>query len=49
MAWGDKHLAGERGAPLAMRHSGCGADVTVDVRCAAGHPVALDELSVNRR
>ena len=47
MAWGDKHLTGARGGPLTMRHSGCGADVAVEVRCADGHAVPLDELSVN--
>lgn len=47
MAWGDKHLTGSRGAPLAMRHVGCGADVAVEVRCTEGHPVPLDELSVS--
>jgi DNA-binding HxlR family transcriptional regulator len=47
MAWGDKHLTGERGAPLALRHAGCGADVAVEVRCAEGHAVPLEELSVS--
>ena len=46
MAWGDKHLTGTRGAPLAMRHAGCGADVTVEVRCTEGHAVPLEELAV---
>ena len=47
MAWGDKHLTGERGAPLVLRHAGCGADVAVEVRCADGHAVPLEELSVS--
>jgi DNA-binding HxlR family transcriptional regulator len=47
MAWGDKHLTGERGAPLALRHRECGADVNVEVRCANGHEVPLDELGLN--
>ncbi len=47
MAWGDKHLTGTRGGPLAMTHSGCGAEVAVKVRCDRGHPVPLDELSVS--
>jgi DNA-binding HxlR family transcriptional regulator len=46
MEWGDKHLTGSRGAPLALRHTTCGADVSVEVRCANGHPVPLDELGV---
>ena len=47
MAWGDKHLTGSSGGPLAMRHSRCGADVLVEGRCDEGHPVPLDELSVS--
>jgi DNA-binding HxlR family transcriptional regulator len=47
MAWGDKHLTGDRGAPLALRHTACGADVGVEVRCAKGHDVPLDELGVH--
>jgi DNA-binding HxlR family transcriptional regulator len=47
MAWGDKHLTGERGAPLALRHAGCGADVHVEVRCAEGHEVPLEELAIS--
>lgn len=47
MAWGDKHLAGGRGGPLAMKHAGCGAEVAVEVRCVEGHPVPLEELSVS--
>jgi DNA-binding HxlR family transcriptional regulator len=47
MAWGDKHLTGSRGAPLKLRHTTCGADVSVEVRCAEGHEVALGELAVS--
>jgi DNA-binding HxlR family transcriptional regulator len=47
MAWGDKHLTGDRGAPLSLRHTACGADVGVEVRCANGHDVPLDELGVH--
>jgi DNA-binding HxlR family transcriptional regulator len=47
MAWGDRHLSGARGAPLAMRHTTCGADVAVEVRCGQGHAVPLEELGVN--
>jgi DNA-binding HxlR family transcriptional regulator len=47
MAWGDKHLTGDRGGPLVMRHTTCGSEVAVDVRCSEGHPVALDELGVH--
>jgi DNA-binding HxlR family transcriptional regulator len=48
MAWGDKHLTGSRGAPLSLRHTTCGQPVSVEVRCAAGHDVPLDELGVSR-
>lgn len=46
MQWGDRYLAGEQGAPLALTHAGCGAPVAVEVRCARGHEVALDEVRV---
>jgi DNA-binding HxlR family transcriptional regulator len=46
MAWGDKHLTGDRGAPLAMHHTTCGTPVSVEVRCDNGHDVPLDELGV---
>jgi hypothetical protein len=46
MQWGDRHLAGAEGAPLAATHHDCGAPVRVEVRCAAGHDVPLDELSL---
>lgn len=44
--WGSKHLTGDGGAPLELRHDGCGADVHVGVSCDAGHPVPLGELAV---
>ena len=47
MAWGDKHLTGSRGAPLQLRHTTCRQPVAVEVRCAAGHVVPLDELGVS--
>jgi DNA-binding HxlR family transcriptional regulator len=46
MQWGDRYLADQPGGPLRLRHAGCGADVAVEVRCADGHPVPLDEVSV---
>ena len=46
MEWGDKHLTGERGAPLALRHTTCGSPVHVEVRCEDGHEVPLDALGV---
>lgn len=46
MQWGDRHLAGADGAPLALSHTGCGAPISVEVRCAAGHEVSLDEITL---
>jgi DNA-binding HxlR family transcriptional regulator len=44
--WGDKYLTGEAGPPLIWRHAECGAPVTTQVRCAAGHDVPVSELAV---
>ncbi|MDY6995040.1 MAG: helix-turn-helix domain-containing protein [Actinomycetota bacterium] len=41
--WGRKHLGD---TPLRLTHLGCGAPATVEVVCAAGHPVPADELGV---
>jgi DNA-binding HxlR family transcriptional regulator len=46
MQWGDRYLADEPGGPLRLRHAGCGGDVSVEVRCAEGHAVPLEEISV---
>jgi DNA-binding HxlR family transcriptional regulator len=45
--WGDKYLTGEAGPPLEWRHTDCGAAVTTEVRCAAGHEVAINQLSAS--
>lgn len=37
LAWGDKHRAGPQGPPLRVEHAGCGGQVRVELRCAAGH------------
>jgi DNA-binding HxlR family transcriptional regulator len=42
--WGQKHLPGRN--RLRLTHVGCGADATVEVRCAEGHPVPPEELGV---
>jgi DNA-binding HxlR family transcriptional regulator len=47
MQWGDQYLSGPPGPPLAVRHSGCGADAQVSVTCTAGHHVPLSELSIS--
>lgn len=44
--WGDKHLSGEQGPALLLRHTGCSAPLTVEVRCTDGHEVPLDEVTV---
>ncbi|WP_460717886.1 winged helix-turn-helix transcriptional regulator [Nocardia heshunensis] len=37
MQWGDKHLAGPDGPPLAITHTECGEPVRATLCCAAGH------------
>ena len=46
MQWGDRHLQGAAGAPLALTHTDCGEPVSVEIRCAAGHRLAPGELSI---
>jgi len=41
--WGRHHL-GDTG--LRLTHLGCGADATVEIRCAEGHEVPPDELGM---
>jgi DNA-binding HxlR family transcriptional regulator len=43
--WGRHHL-GDTG--LRLTHLGCGADATVEIRCAQGHEVPPDELGMKR-
>lgn len=45
LAFGDRHLAGEDGPPLLLTHRGCGAGVTVSLRCRQGHDVGESELT----
>lgn len=42
--WGRRHLPGRH--RLRLTHVGCGAEATVEIRCAEGHLVAPDELGV---
>lgn len=44
-AWGRKHT-GSAASP-SFSHAECGAEVHVEVRCAAGHEVSLDHLVVS--
>jgi DNA-binding HxlR family transcriptional regulator len=41
--WGRKHL---HDSHLRLTHLECGADATVEIRCAEGHHVPPDELAV---
>ena len=47
MQWGDRWLD-ERGGPVHLRHAGCGERVGVELRCAAGHELAVGELEAGR-
>ncbi len=40
MQWGDRWLAEDGVAPLALAHRDCGAPVSLALHCAAGHEVA---------
>jgi DNA-binding HxlR family transcriptional regulator len=42
--WGQRHLPGR--SRLRLTHLDCGADASVEIRCAKGHPVRPDELGV---
>jgi DNA-binding HxlR family transcriptional regulator len=44
--WGQQHLPDP--VPLRLAHTGCDEDVTVEMRCNAGHLVEPDELAVRR-
>lgn len=42
--WGRRHLPGRH--RLQLTHLGCGAEVSVEIRCAEGHFVPPDELGM---
>lgn len=42
--WGRKHLSPN--TPLRLIHKDCGAEASVEIRCAKGHEVPADELAV---
>jgi DNA-binding HxlR family transcriptional regulator len=42
--WGRRHLPGHN--RLRLAHLGCGAEATVEIRCAEGHLVPPDELGM---
>lgn len=43
--WGRRHTGSPTDSPR-FEHAECGATVTPDVRCSAGHAVGLDDLVV---
>ncbi len=45
MQWGDEWLA-PAGAPVLLRHHGCGAPVAAQLRCSAGHQTAVGDLDL---
>ncbi|MGK5684025.1 winged helix-turn-helix transcriptional regulator [Actinoplanes sp. URMC 104] len=45
--WGSKYLFPDGLPPVELSHSECGAPVKISVRCAEGHPVPLDEVTVS--
>ena len=47
MQWGDRWLD-ERGGPVQLAPPGCGERVGVQLRCAAGHELAVGELEAGR-
>ncbi len=48
MQWGNRWLDDD-GGPVELRHRDCGEVVEVELRCTAGHTVAVDDLSLTRR
>jgi DNA-binding HxlR family transcriptional regulator len=45
MRWADKWLQ-PSGAPVLLRHAGCGEIVEAELRCAAGHRAAAGEIDL---
>jgi DNA-binding HxlR family transcriptional regulator len=48
MQWGDKWVL-PGGARVEIRHEGCGAPVTAELRCSHDHAVGRDALELARR
>jgi DNA-binding HxlR family transcriptional regulator len=46
MQWGDRWLQ-DAGAPVELRHAGCGEIVHAELRCADGHQVTDAELELS--
>ena len=49
MQWGDRHLTGRMGPPLALTHQDCGERVGLKLACAAGHDVGMAQIAVRAR
>lgn len=47
LQWGDDYLAGPAGPPLRLTHVDCGEPISVHVRCAGGHEVPAEQISVS--
>ena len=45
LEWGDRWLAPD-GAPIQLRHQGCGVPIHVELRCEEHHDVGLGEIVV---
>jgi DNA-binding HxlR family transcriptional regulator len=46
MQWGDQWLA-PAGSPVTLSHRGCGEPVHAELRCAAGHQPAIEDLDLS--
>ncbi|MEU9481379.1 helix-turn-helix domain-containing protein [Streptomyces sp. NPDC048191] len=44
LRYGDTHLGDPAAAPVVLRHSGCGGQVHVELRCSCGHEVAGSDV-----
>jgi DNA-binding HxlR family transcriptional regulator len=55
MQWGDQHLAGPAGPPMALQHRSCGQPVRLALECDGGHRIhdarelSMTPLSAARR
>ena len=48
LRWGDKWVRPD-GGRIAFTHADCGAPIEVDVRCAKGHPVSIEDVKAGVR
>lgn len=45
LQWGDRHLAGERGRSIVLRHTSCGGDADPQLVCrSCGEPLEVGEV-----